>query len=207
MNAQPARALEAVLAALDRLEIPYLIGGSTASSIHGWPRMTRAVDVVALVQSEHVDSLVAELQSEFYVDAEQIREAPRFERSFNLIHLQSAFKFAVFPVGSDRYQHAQFDRRRPETTTLFGPDPIEVSVASPEDVILSKLRWYGQGGGVSEQQWNDVLGVIAVQGERLDRDYLQQWATYLGISDLHTTGPRGAPGIGTQGPERARPLK
>lgn len=184
MNAQPARVLQAVLAALDRLEIPYLIGGSTASTIHGWPRMTRDVDIVALVLPEHVDLLVAELQSEFNVDAGQIREALRFERSFNLIHLQSAFKFDVFPVGSDRYQRAQFDRRRPETTTLFGPDPIEVSVNSPEDVILSKLQWYRQGGCVSEQQWNDVLGVIAVQNERLDLDYLQQWAKYLRISDL-----------------------
>ena len=46
------------------------------------------------------------------------------------------------------------------------------SFRSKEDVILSKPDWCRRGGEVSETQWNDVLGVIAVQRERLDLDYL-----------------------------------
>ena len=32
--------------------------------------------------------------------------------------------------------------------------------------------------------WNDVLGVMQVQGERLDRTYLRRWAAGLGVRDL-----------------------
>ena len=56
--------------------------------------------------------------------------------------------------------------------------------ATPEDVILSKLRWFHMGGKVSEQQWHDVLGVIAVQGDELDLGYLGEWSEYLGVRNL-----------------------
>jgi len=57
-------------------------------------------------------------------------------------------------------------------------------LATPEDVILHKLYWYRLGGEVSERQWNDVLGVLRVQGEALDLAYMQRWAGPLGVADL-----------------------
>ena len=86
--------------------------------------------------------------------------------------------FDIFPLPPDRYHQVQFGRRSYETTSFFG-EPLELCVASPEDVILSKLRWYSLGGKTSEQQWSDVLGVIAVQAERLDFAYLREWAGHL----------------------------
>jgi len=38
-----------VAGAFERLQIPYLIGGSVASMIHGGPRSTRDVDFAALM--------------------------------------------------------------------------------------------------------------------------------------------------------------
>jgi hypothetical protein len=58
------------------------------------------------------------------------------------------------------------------------------SLASAEDTILAKLDWYRQGGEVSERQWRDVLGVVRVQGDRLEWSYLRQQAASLGLSDL-----------------------
>jgi len=55
---------------------------------------------------------------------------------------------------------------------------------SPEDTVLAKLEWFRLGGEVSDRQWRDVLGVLKVQGERLDLVYLRRWAAALRIADL-----------------------
>src|SRR5262249_40184677 len=157
-----------LLQALDLLEIHYLVGGSVASSYHGVWRATGDIDIVALVRGEDIEPLVEELRREFYVDAGQIRAAIDTGRAFNLIHLPSSYKFDIFPLTSDPYQQVQFGRRRFEQANVFGTESVEFAVATAEDVILSKLHWYRLGGETSDQQWNDVLGVIAVQREALD---------------------------------------
>jgi hypothetical protein len=43
----PTSVFEQVLAALDRLEIPYFIGGSVASGSYGLPCQTNDIDIVA----------------------------------------------------------------------------------------------------------------------------------------------------------------
>jgi hypothetical protein len=40
------------------------------------------------------------------------------------------------------------------------------------------------GGGSSERQWNDVLGVLQVQKEKLDYPYLQRGARHMGVATL-----------------------
>lgn len=50
--------------------------------------------------------------------------------------------------------------------------------------ILHKLHWFQLGGGVSERQWNDVLGVLQVQKGKLNLSYLQQTAKHMGVKDL-----------------------
>ncbi len=57
-------------------------------------------------------------------------------------------------------------------------------VQSPEDVLLQKLRWYRKGGEASDRQWRDVVGIVRVQGDRLDRRYLAYGAALLGVEDL-----------------------
>ena len=183
MNTTPEQALIRLIEILDRLEIRYMVGGSTASGIHGLPRTTRDVDLVAHIHEEDIEPFAELVKGDFYVDADQIRVALEHRRSFNIIHFKTAYKFDIFPLPSDPYCQVQFSRRRYENTSFFG-SPLEICVASPEDVILSKLRWYSMGGKTSEQQWNDVLGVLAVQAERLDLTYLREWAAYLGMGEL-----------------------
>jgi hypothetical protein len=184
MTGSPGAGLVRLLEVFDRLEIPYMIGGSGASSVHGLARTTGDIDIVARVNSEDALALATELQQDFYIDEEQVRAAIQYGRSFNVIHLRSSFKFDIFPLTVDRYQQTQFGRRRYETSSVFTGEPLDLAVSSPDDVILSKLRWYRLGGEVSEQQWNDVLGVIAAQRDRLDVPYLDEWAQYLGVADL-----------------------
>lgn len=62
--------------------------------------------------------------------------------------------------------------------------PAEALVATPEETLLANLEWYRNGGEVSERQWRDVLGIMMVQGNKLDLAYLRQWAKELKVSDL-----------------------
>jgi hypothetical protein len=46
------------------------------------------------------------------------------------------------------------------------------------------LEWYRLGSEMSERQWRDGLGILQVQTNRLDMDYLHRWAIELGVADL-----------------------
>jgi hypothetical protein len=182
--ASPADGLVRVLEALDRLEIPYLLTGSVASSIHGLSPPTMDADIVAGLRADQIEEFASLLQGEFYADPQAMREAVRYGRPFNLIHLASSFKIDVFPLKSDAYSQTSFARRRFEQSRSFGPEPIECAVATAEDTILSKLQWYRAGGETSERQWNDLRGIRAVSGPALDHEYLRKWARHLKVDDL-----------------------
>lgn len=171
-----------VIDALERLNVRYLIGGSLASALYGVPRATLDADLVADLRWEHAEPLARALAEAFYVDAEMIREAIRQQRSFNVIHLETAFKVDVFVKKPRAFDDAQFARR---VRQIVATEPERTAfVASAEDTLLAKLEWYRLGGETSERQWRDVLGIVKTQSERLDLAYLREWAVQLGVADL-----------------------
>ena len=166
---------------LERLHVPYVIGGSMASASHGRIRATLDVDIVAALTIKDVTQLVHGLDDEFYADADMIRTAVVNRSSFNLIHRTTMFKVDIFVVGDRQFDRRQLERRRLQ---VLDPPDGKAFIASAEDVILAKLDWYRQGGEVSERQWDDVQGILDVQGARLDVAYLHRWAADLGVADL-----------------------
>src|SRR2546427_12145127 len=132
MTASPGEGLLRLLVAFDRLEIPYMIGGSGASSVHGITRTTGDIDMVAKIREHDVQPLASELQPDFYVDEEQIRAAVEHSRCFNLIHLHTGFKFAIFRLTADRYQQAQFEGRGHEKSSVLTDEPAEITISSPK---------------------------------------------------------------------------
>jgi hypothetical protein len=167
---------------LERLGVRYCIAGSVASSVYGEVRTTLDVDVVADLDPEHIDSLVAAVESDFHVVDEAIHRAVRERSSFNLIHEETLVKADVYVPPDDPTHREQLERSR--RVALRSEPGSEVELASPEDVVIHKLRWYEMGGRVSDRQWRDVLGVLKVQGESLDLAYLKRAAATLGLSDL-----------------------
>lgn len=176
-------AVTPVVEAFESLGIAYHIGGSVASSAYGVARATLDVDLVADVQPGQVRPLAALLQGRYYLDEEAMQEAIRYRSSFNVIHLETMVKVDVFILKAQPYDRQAFRRARRDT--LDEAEPVrEFYFASPEDVILNKLNWFRLGGGVSERQWNDVLGVLKVQAQALDWAYLRRWAAELGLGAL-----------------------
>lgn len=177
-------AFQQVLATLDLLEIPYFIGGSVASGSYGLPRQTNDIDIVADFGSVDVSEFCRVLGSDFYVDEQTVREAIQTGRPFNTIHLQGALKFDFFPAGAEGFAQSELARRRYTVSAIRGLEEIEFPVSSAEDVVLAKLIWFRTGGGVSERQWHDILGVLKVQSNRLEVEYLKTWAARLAVTDL-----------------------
>lgn len=167
---------------LDELHVPYLVVGSVASSLHGFSRATADVDVLADLRPEHVAPLFAALKEEYYLDDQAMRRAVSLRRMFNLIHFDTLFKVDIYVPQADEFSARQFEGRRRET--LLPGEAGAAYIAAPEDTVLAKLRWYRGGGGAAERQLSDVLGVLKVQRERLDLEYLREWAGRLGVTDL-----------------------
>ena len=165
---------------LNRLEIPYLIGGSVASALLGESRATEDIDLVADLSLEQVPSLIQALVPRFYLSEETVREAVRDRRSFNLIDHQSLGKIDIFVLKADPFPQSEFRRRRSQV--VREPDETLV-LPTPEDIILQKLRWYRLTRNRSDKQWRDILGVMKLQGETLDFDYLWQWAESLQLTE------------------------
>ena len=182
MQGEATRITLLVTHTLEQIGIPYAVGGSFASSLHGVMRSTLDVDIVADMRLEHIKPLVAALSKEFYADDEMMKGAIEHHSSFNLIHYETAFKVDIFIRKLRAFDQMQLERRR---TSIISTDPEQsIYVASPEDVILSKLEWYRMGGETSERQWRDILGVLKTRAGELELDYLRKWAKELKVIDL-----------------------
>jgi hypothetical protein len=179
----PLAIAAAAARAFDDLGIPYLIGGSLASGLHGVPRASMDVDILADVPAGAADDLTAALARHFFVNEHAVRDAVRRTASFNVIHRTALLKVDVFVARGRAYDREQL-RRRIRTPLGESPSPPVLEFASAEDTILTKLEWYRRGNEVSERQWRDVLGVLAANAAGLDDRYLRAWAAELGVADL-----------------------
>ena len=166
----------AIAASLNAAGIPFMMTGSHGSSHHGAPRATQDVDLVADPTGESLDQFLRLLGDRYYVSPDAAREALRSRSQFNVIDINDGWKADII-IRKDRpFSIEEFRRRQP--LTLHGQ---QLSVASAEDVILSKLEW--NRITPSERQLSDALNVAIVQWPRLDHAYLRKWASSLGVAD------------------------
>jgi len=182
MQNEPVEVTLKVTGVLEKLHIPYLIGGSLASTLYGMVRTTQDSDIVTEMQLEHLQPFVEALQAEFYIDAEMIAESIQHNSSFNIIHRDTMFKVDVFIPRPRPFLQAQLARAQKQIFSFEAE--VSAKFASPEDTILSKFEWYRMGGEVSDRQWRDILGVLKTRAGELDIAYLRKWAHELKVTDL-----------------------
>lgn len=178
----PVSVLSQVTATLTNEDIRYVLVGSFASSIHGMYRATADIDILAEIKIEQVHPLFEALRDSFYVDEPTMRDAVSQGGSFNAIHFDSVFKVDFFISRSDEFALAQLDRR--ELRRISPESSESVYVATVEDTILAKLRWYRAGQETSNTQWKDVIGMMGTPHSGLDFQYLSTWSKKLRVEDL-----------------------
>jgi CheY-like chemotaxis protein len=171
-----ARILHSIL---EPAGISYYITGGVAALAYGDPRTTRDLDLVIAIDSANIQTLVTALEAAgFYCPplAVEAVQAGR-ETMLSVTHSELLLNADLMMNGTTKFDQTKLSRRQLVSISL---DENEMFwLISPEDLILAKLQW-GQRSQ-SEKQWRDVLGVMKVQGENLDRSYLSQWATAIGL--------------------------
>jgi len=172
---------------LESLNIPYYIGGSVASSLQGEVRFTEDLDLVVNIQPNQTQSILNAFSKDFYISEIAVDDAMRGRTSsFNIIDLETTEKADIFVMRNDAFAHSKMERRQ-LYIPVNRPPSEAIYLCSPEDTVLQKLVWYRMTKNESQRQWRDVLGVLKIQGDRLDFGYLQKWAEELSLSDLLET--------------------
>lgn len=164
----PSKLLTQVTAILDKLEIPYFITGGFAVSIWGRPRATFDIDIVIKLIEPEVPKLTKMLRSisEFgYVDEDTAKEAIRTNGEFNFIDPGIGVKVDFWVAKDDKVMNEEYRRIKKKEI-----NERQVNFISPEDLILSKLRWYKISP--SSRHLEDVESVLKISGDILDKDYL-----------------------------------
>lgn len=171
-----------VVRIFEKLNIGYYVGGSLASSAFGAPRATLDADIIADIKLEQASAIEKSLKKDFYVEISMIRNAVERKSSFNLIHFETMFKIDVFILKDEPFSRQVFLRRVKNDVSEDSSQQLYFS--TPEDIILNKLIWFKSGEEASDRQWNDILGVLKVQGIQLDKNYMRHWAGELSVLKL-----------------------
>lgn len=182
MSFDPVAVALEVADVLEHLKIEYVIGGSVASTLFGEPRTTMDVDFAVQLTLPRVPELCAALEAGFYVQSEAVVEAAATHSHCNLIHRRSMIKVDLYVRPAEGLYASEIARAR-RIRLRKDPDAF-ARVATAEDTLLQKLRWFRGSDGVSERQWRDVLGILKQSQEQLDLAYLERWSHELGLNDL-----------------------
>ncbi|MCK4306369.1 MAG: nucleotidyl transferase AbiEii/AbiGii toxin family protein [Candidatus Eisenbacteria sp.] len=156
--------------------VPYMLTGSLAMAMYAEPRMTRDIDIVIEYRPRDSNRIAQLFEDISYVDSSRIEEAARHEGMFNILHNEWIIKADFIARKSGAYRVLEFSRRRE-----IDVEGVNISVVSPEDLVLSKLDWAKASS--SELQMRDVRTIVAFVTD-LDLEYLRKWAQQLGLTQL-----------------------
>ena len=170
--------LTSVTGWLDSAGVPYMVAGSFASTLHGRPRSTQDVDIVIDPTLSQLQAFIAAVPADrAYIDEQTATEALHARDMFNVIDMESGWKADLIIRKARPFSIRELERR-----VLADWDGLKVYVASPEDVVLTKLEWSRMSGG-SERQLADVAGILEALGDDLDFDYIEEWLDELRVRD------------------------
>jgi hypothetical protein len=161
--------------ALDQAGIAYMLSGSFASAYYGASRSTQDIDLVIAATPAQLRAFVQSLPSEeYYADLNAALEAYSHESLFNVIDLLTGWKIDLIMRKSRPFSQEEFRRRQ-----VVNLKDVPLSVASAEDIIVSKLEWSKLAQ--SQRHIEDVAGILRIRWESLDHSYVEKWIVELGL--------------------------
>jgi len=181
----PETILLSVIDALAAADVAYLLAGSFSSNYYGIPRSTQDADFVVELQGRPIMSLQPHLDPTLRIDPQVEFETVTGTRRNVVTARGVAFEVELFRLSDDPHDQERFRRR--QTVALLGRN---ISLPSAEDVIITKLRW------LREKDREDIAGVIAVQGDALDWEYIYRWCDRHGTRKMLEEIRRTLPPLG-----------
>lgn len=173
---EPSDLMRFAVTGIERLGLQYLITGSMASIFYGEPRFTNDIDIVIDLPPNLIKQFCRLFPDpEYYVNEEAVREAVAQHTQFNVIHPSSGLKIDFMIPEPNPYNRNRFVRSQ----RVEAGEDYKASFASPEDVIIKKMEFYREAG--SEKHLRDILGIMSISGERLEFDYISEWAGRLNL--------------------------
>lgn len=159
---------------LEAMGIPYMLTGSMCCTAYGEPRSTNDIDIVINPTEKQLKNLIRFFQAIAYVSEDAAMEAYSQRGMFNVISNETVEKVDFIFRTDSSYAVQAFERRCVQD---FG-QVVAYSI-TPEDIVLSKLVWSRRT--LSEVQHRDIAGIIRMQSETLDMEYLRYWGKELKV--------------------------
>jgi hypothetical protein len=167
---------EATVAAIDALEtlaIPYMLVGSFSGNFYGIGRLNKNATFVIQLGTQSVSRIADRLGPQFRLDPKTTTMP-----TWHILEVVGLyFAIELFQLSDDPHDQERFRRRR--RVKLFNR---EANIPTVEDVIITKLRWFLQRQRSTDR--GDVRNIVAVQGNRIDWDYVYSWCDQNGTRAL-----------------------
>jgi len=91
---------------------------------------------------------------------------------FNIVDYSTLWKVDFILKRPTPFDASRFARR-----SVIDIAGVLLQTASAEDILITKLWWAKLGE--SERQIDDAAGIVQVQAENLDREYVERWVAVL----------------------------
>ncbi len=163
----------------EQLKLPYLVTGGMAVLIWGRPRFTADIDIVIELNPSDVGGLtkaLKDLNKAGYIDEDIAEEVVRRGGEFNFIDGVTGVKVDFWIFDKGNFDLSRLKRR--VAKEILGQ---KIYFTSPEDLILSKLKWFKESH--SNRHLEDAESVLKISGAELDMKYLNEWAEEIGVMD------------------------
>jgi len=157
------------LSCLEESRVQYCLIGAITLGVWGTSRATQDVDCLVFSDERQRAALDDKLRRRRFV-----RDTQWSDRNPALREWCVRYRQGLFPVDllspRDAYDKEALKRRRRKRI-----ENKPVWVVGPEDLVILKLK------AGRPRDFEDVISVVLRQGERLDEEYMKDWAKRLGL--------------------------